>query len=46
MDGIALTGLMTNDLVIMYDDAAYADPAGAVDGTLGVEFAFIALREN
>jgi len=30
---------------ILYDDAAYADPAGAVDGSLNQPYAFMRLRE-
>ncbi len=44
--GLSLTGNMNNQLIIMYDDAAYADPAGAVDGTLPFTHAFVTLREN
>ena len=32
--------------IIPYDDAAYADPAGAVDGMEAVTFAFVRLRES
>ena len=45
--GLSITpaGDMNNTGIIMYDDAVYADPAGAVDGILQVEFAFLTLRE-
>ncbi len=46
VSGLSLTGDMQNGGVILYDDAAYADPAGAVDGALSSAFAFITLREN
>ncbi len=44
--GLSLTGNAQHNLIIMYDDAAYADPAGAVDGAVTVNFAFVVLREN
>ncbi len=46
VSGLSLTGNVDNELLILYDDAAYADPAGAVDGTLGIAFIFMTLREN
>ena len=45
-NGLSLTGDMLNSLIILYDDAAYADPAGAVDGATTIRYAFITLREN
>ena len=49
--GMPVSGISTANggaanLVIPYDDAAYADPAGAVDGVLTYGFCFVWLRES
>ncbi len=42
---IEVTNTDRLEAVILYDDAAYADPAGAVDGILDPDFGFMRLRE-
>ena len=46
VSGLSLTGNMINKGVILYDDAAYSDPAGTVDGSAFQQFGFLTLREN
>jgi len=46
ISGLSLTGDVNNSLVVLYDDAVYADPAGVVDGALDVRYANLTLREN
>lgn len=51
VERLPVTGLSTTNASgaigqpILYDDAAYADPAGAVDGILDCTYAFMRLRE-
>ena len=46
VSGISTANGGPADEVIPYDDAAYSDPAGAVDGILGYQFCFVWLRES
>jgi len=46
VSGISTANGGPANLVIPYDDAAYADPAGAVDGILSIHNCFVWLRES